>query len=46
LIKEVRLVEDFERVMLWGVGLQRLVCPTLLALSSPVRLVLDFPTPP
>ena len=46
LIKEVRLVEDFERVMLWGVGLQRLQCPTLLALSSPVRLVLDFPTPP
>jgi hypothetical protein len=46
LIKEVRLVEDFERVMVWGVGLQRLQCPTLLALSGPVRLVLDFPTPP
>ena len=46
LIKEVRLVEDFERVMVWGVGLQRLQCPTLLALSAPVRLVLDFPTPP
>jgi len=46
LVKEVRLVEDFERVMVWGVGLQRLQCPTLLALSGPVRLVLDFPTPP
>jgi hypothetical protein len=46
LIKEVRLVEDFERVMTWGVGLSRLGCPTLLTLSSPVRLVLDFPTPP
>ncbi len=46
LIKEVRLVEDFERVLVWGVGLQRLQCPTLLTLSSPVRLVLDFPTPP
>lgn len=46
LIKEVRLVEDFERVMVWGVGLQRLVCPTLLTLTGPVRLVLDFPTPP
>jgi hypothetical protein len=46
LIKEVRLVEDFERVMVWGVGLQRLVCPTYLTLSGPVRLVLDFPTPP
>jgi len=46
LIKEVRLVEDFERVMTWGVGLSRLQCPTLLTLGSPVRLVLDFPTPP
>jgi hypothetical protein len=46
LIKEVRLVEDFERVMVWGVGLQRLQCPTFLTLSGPVRLVLDFPTPP
>ena len=46
LIKEVRLVEDFERVMTWGIGLARLQCPTLLMLGSPVRLVLDFPTPP
>jgi hypothetical protein len=46
LIKEVRLVEDFERVMVWGVGLQRLQCPALLTLTGPVRLVLDFPTPP
>ena len=46
LIKEVKLVEDFERVMVWGVGLARLQCPTLLTLSGPVRLVLDFPTPP
>ncbi len=46
LIKEVRLVEDFERVLVWGIGLQRLQCPTLLNLSAPVRLVLDFPTPP
>lgn len=46
LIREVRLVEDFERVLVWGVGLERLQCPTLLNLSSPVRLVLDFPTPP
>jgi len=46
LVKEVRLVEDFERVMVWGIGLARLQCPTLLTLSAPVRLVLDFPTPP
>src|SRR5688500_292214 len=46
LVKEVRLVEDFERVLVWGIGLQRLQCPTILSLSGPVRLVLDFPTPP
>ena len=46
LVKEVRLVEDFERVLVWGIGLQRLQCPNLLTLSGPVRLVLDFPTPP
>jgi hypothetical protein len=46
LVKEVRLVEDFERVLVWGIGLQRLQCPTILNLSAPVRLVLDFPTPP
>ena len=46
LIKEVKLVEDFERVLVWGVGLARLQCPTILPLSGPVRLVLDFPTPP
>jgi hypothetical protein len=46
LVKEVRLVEDFERVLVWGIGLARLQCPTLLSLTAPVRLVLDFPTPP
>jgi len=46
LIREVRLVEDFERVLVWGVGLDKLACPQTLVLSSPVRLVLDFPTPP
>jgi hypothetical protein len=46
LIKQARLVEDFERIMVWGVGIDRLVCPTVLALSAPLRVVLDFPTPP
>jgi hypothetical protein len=46
LIKNVKLVEDFERVMVWGIGLDRLACPNILALSGPFRLVLDFPTPP
>jgi hypothetical protein len=46
LVKEVKLVEDFERVLVWGIGLERLVCPQILTLTAPVRLVLDFPTPP
>lgn len=43
LIREVKLVEDFEGVLVWGVGLERVSCPRILVLSSPTRLVLDFP---
>ena len=46
LIKEVKIVEDFERVLLWGVGLDHLVCPKVSELAGPLRVVLDFPTPP
>ena len=46
LIKQVRLVEDFERVLVFGAGLEHLQCPSVLTLSSPFRVVLDFPTPP
>ena len=46
LIKEVKIVEDFERVLLWGVGLDRLACPKVSELAGPFRVVLDFPTPP
>jgi hypothetical protein len=46
LIKEVRMVEDFERVMVWGAGLDHLACPQVQTLSGPYRVVLDFPTPP
>jgi hypothetical protein len=46
LVKNVKLVEDFERVLVWGIGLDRLACPNVLQLSAPFRLVLDFPTPP
>jgi hypothetical protein len=46
LIKEVKVVEDFERVLLWGVGLDHLVCPKVSELAGPFRVVLDFPTPP
>ena len=46
LIKNVKLVEDFERVMVWGIGLDHLVCPKVSELAGPFRLVVDFPTPP
>lgn len=44
IVREVKLVEDFEAVNVWGVGLARLACPSVLTLTGPVRLVLDFPT--
>jgi len=46
LIREVKQVEDFEGVVIFGVGLERLACPNVLTLLSPPRIVLDFPTPP
>ncbi len=46
LLKEARLVEDFEATVVWGVGLDHLACPSVLTLSGPIRLVFDFPTPP
>jgi len=46
LIKEVKVVEDFERVLLWGIGLDHLACPKVSELAGPFRVVLDFPTPP
>lgn len=46
LIREVKSVEDFEGTVIFGLGLERLGCPTVLTLTSPTRIVLDFPTPP
>lgn len=46
LVREVKLIEDFERVMTWGIGLERLVCAKVSQLASPIRLVVDLPTPP
>lgn len=46
LIREVRLVADFEGMVMFGVGLERVVCPTVLVIVLPPRIVLDFPTPP
>lgn len=46
LVRELKLVEDFERVMTWGLGLDHPACPAVSELGSPLRLVLDLPTPP
>jgi hypothetical protein len=46
LVKEVRIIEDFEATVQTAVGLDHLVCPQILTLSNPARVVLDFPTPP
>jgi hypothetical protein len=46
LVREVKLIDDFERVMTWGLGLERLACAKVTELAGPVRLVVDLPTPP
>jgi hypothetical protein len=46
LIREVKLVTDFEGAVIFGVGLERAACPAVLVLSSPPRIVLDLQTPP
>lgn len=45
ILRQVKLIEDFEAVLRWGVGLERLACPTVQTLTGPVRVVIDFPTP-
>ena len=46
LVREIKLIDDFERVMVWGIGLERLVCAKTTELANPARLVVDLPTPP
>ena len=46
LVREVKLIDDFERVMTWGLGLDRLACAKVTELAGPARLVVDLPTPP
>lgn len=46
LVRNLRLVEDFERVVIWAIGLEGLQCPRVLELADPVRLVLDLPSIP
>ena len=41
-----RILEDFERVLVWGVGLDHLVCPKVTELANPYRVVLDFASAP
>jgi hypothetical protein len=45
-VREIKLVEDFEGVLRFGIGMERPVCPTVLTLLGPSRVVVDFPTPP
>jgi hypothetical protein len=46
LVREVKLIDDFERTMTWGIGLERLSCARVSVLADPARLVVDLPTPP
>jgi len=46
LVRDVRLIEDFEARLVWAVGLAQLECPRITTLRSPLRVVIDFPAPP
>jgi hypothetical protein len=41
-IKEARLVEDFEGTVAWGLGLGSPACMRVFTLVGPARLVIDF----
>ena len=43
-LKEARLVGDFEGNVSWGLGLSRGACMRAFTLSNPARLVIDFTT--
>jgi len=43
-LKEARLIEDFEGYVSWGFGLSRPACMRAFTLSNPPRLVIDFKT--
>src|SRR5258708_22713086 len=46
LIRNVKLIDDFERVMTWCLRVERLVFPKSTKLANPLLLSLDLPTPP
>ena len=43
-LKEARLVGDFEGSVSWGLGLSRAACMRAFTLQDPARLVIDFTT--
>ena len=44
ILKEARVVQDFEGTVQWGIGLASPVCMRAFTLSNPARLVIDFST--
>ena len=42
-LAEVRLLQNFEAVVQWGLGLNHQSCKRIFTLSSPTRLVIDVP---
>jgi hypothetical protein len=42
-LAEVRLLQNFEGVVQWGLGLNHQSCKRIFTLSSPTRLVIDVP---
>jgi hypothetical protein len=43
-LKEARLIGDFEGNVSWGLGLSRAACMRAFTLNDPARLVIDFTT--
>lgn len=41
-IKEARLIQDFEGSVSWGLGLDHAACMRAFTLTTPSRLVVDF----
>jgi hypothetical protein len=41
-LKEARVIEDFEGTVQWGIGLAPPACMRAFTLSDPARLVIDF----
>jgi hypothetical protein len=44
ILKEARVIGDFEGTVAWGIGLGSAVCERSFILTNPARLVVDFST--